>query len=63
MKIFSDQNGQASTEYIVLMAIAVSLVFILKKALQPIFSKISQSIALGFENKLFGTDLHKFPIK
>lgn len=58
-------SGQATTEYILILLIAVSLsLFVTRQLLAPAMKRISDGLSKSLESRLFrpGT-LHRFPIK
>lgn len=59
----SDEQGQATTEYILMLAMAVSLcLFVIKKFIRPAFEKLSSTLDKIIQRKLFGANLHQFRI-
>jgi hypothetical protein len=63
MNLIRDQKAQASAEYILMLALAVSFVLILvKKLLEPAFAKFSAALQKKFDDFLGGADLHHLKI-
>jgi hypothetical protein len=62
-KPFSDDSGQASVEYILLLATSVTFAALLfKNLLQPAFRNLMQVITNKMNSTLFGGDLSTFPL-
>ncbi|MGK5083749.1 hypothetical protein WDW37_10640 [Bdellovibrionota bacterium FG-1] len=61
LNLFSDEQGQATTEYILMLAIAVGLFVIVMRMLKPIMVRLQKAIATRLQNMLFG-DFHRFRI-
>lgn len=58
-----EEEGQAVTEYILLMAIMVSFaVMIIKALIRPMYDRISTLLANGVENRLLKADFHTFKV-
>lgn len=63
-RLWREEEGQATTEYILLLAIIVGmLVTLLKKLIAPAYSKLLLAMSNQIEKKIFGVDLHYFPIR
>ncbi len=59
----SEDSGQATVEYIVLLAVVTVLALFLGKALRPIIRKIIDS-STGYIDRLFSKgDLHRAPFR
>jgi Flp pilus assembly pilin Flp len=57
------QKGQAMTEYIVLLAILVSVVLtVFKGWLGPTLNKLSAKVTSNLETQFLKTDLHYYPL-
>lgn len=64
MRFLSDEDGQATTEYILMLAIAVAAaIVLLNKFLRPSFAKIENSLRRKIESEIFpsGNALHQLP--
>ncbi|MEO5968701.1 MAG: hypothetical protein ABIQ95_02135, partial [Bdellovibrionia bacterium] len=60
-RLFLSETGQATTEYILLLAVVVSMFLLFKKILGPFLYRISNAASASIENKL-GGNLHYFRI-
>ena len=60
---FRDDRAQATTEYILILAIAVSI-FILAylNFIRPFFGQFEQIVLDTLTSKMFPADFHHFPI-
>ena len=57
-RLLRDQRGQATTEYILMLAIVVSLLmFAMKNLLKPMFDGLTKRLSGRFD-KFFSGDLH-----
>lgn len=62
-RLGSEDAGQATVEYIVLLAVVTVLALFLGKALRPIIRKIIDS-STGYIDRLFSKgDLHRAPFR
>ncbi len=63
-ELISCDSGQATVEYVVMLAVAVSLLLIMINVfLKPFFLKLKDRVSGRFSSFFFAGDLHKFPIK
>lgn len=54
IELLSDESGQASAEYMLMLAIALALAAsVIKKLIQPTFTKLSAALSSQLENSLF----------
>jgi Flp pilus assembly pilin Flp len=61
--IRKDEEGQASTEYVLMLSIVVSLtLFVVKNFIKPTFEKLSRVLSNTLQNQLFGANLHVFRV-
>ncbi len=63
---FNDESGQATTEYILMLAVVVSLVsIVVKQLIGPTYQRLRVSVGRSIDNKLFpkGEGFHQFPLK
>ena len=61
--LWCDDRAQATTEYILMLAIAVMLFMLVwKQLLKPMYDKLQDTLSKRFQN-LFGTDFHRFPMR
>ncbi len=59
-----DEEGQATTEYILMLSIITSmLVLLVKKLITPMFTKMTASLTSRIEKEFLGADLHVFRIR
>lgn len=65
MKDFlSDESAQATTEYILMLFVAISFFMILySKLLKPVFKNLGTTVGGYFDTFLSKGDLHRFPFK
>ncbi len=62
-RLWREDQAQATTEYILLLAVIVGLVVTLvKKLVQPVFKRLLQVLTSNIESKFFGGDLHTFRV-
>jgi hypothetical protein len=62
--LFIDEGGQATTEYLLLLSITVSLLMtVIKVFIKPTFTKLMSAVENNIQNKLFGADLYTFRIR
>jgi hypothetical protein len=62
-RLFKDENAQATTEYILMLSVAISIfLMVYAKLIKPFSKKFQASLAQQFNSLLFGADLHQFPI-
>ena len=63
MRIVWDDDGQATTEYMIILATMVTLALLLiTKLIRPAFKMLISSVQNGLDNALFGANLHTFPL-
>jgi Flp pilus assembly pilin Flp len=62
--LFYNEQGQATTEYILVLAVAISLFMIVfNQLLKPFFTQIKTQLTQSFQNRLFSSgNLHHFPV-
>ncbi len=59
-----DDRAQATTEYVLILFIALSMFLILySKLLKPLIQNMSKKLTDSFNNLLSTGDLHRFPVK
>ena len=59
----SDQKGQATTEYILMLTVMVGLtVLVMKKAIGPVFTMLGTAVNSTVQKRLMAADLHSFPM-
>jgi len=56
------EKGQATVEYVLILALAISFATLLFQGLEPIFEEIADSYSQSLEQK-FQRQLHHFPIR
>ncbi len=62
--LIREEGGQATTEYILLLATMVALaVYALNTVLKPLFGRLQGTVSQEFQRLLFGGDLHSFPVR
>ncbi|MGK5088695.1 hypothetical protein WDW86_14145 [Bdellovibrionota bacterium FG-2] len=62
--VFACDSGQATVEYIVMLAVAVSLIMVMiNMFLKPVFLRLKDMVVGKFNSFFFAGDLHKFPIR
>lgn len=62
--LIRETSGQATTEYILLLAVVMTmLLFLIKKLIQPYLIKLRDALAERFNSTLFGADLHRIRLK
>jgi Flp pilus assembly pilin Flp len=62
-RLFADTDGQASIEYVLMLAIAVSLaVLVMRKLLKPLFGKLNEVLAKRMEGMLSSGNLHQIKL-
>ena len=62
--LWINEKGQATTEYMLILAMIVSmLVMMIKKLLQPMFQKLMGMVSNTIEKKFFGSDLHTYRVR
>ena len=60
---FRDDSAQATTEYILILAIAISFFLMVSvKFIKPFAKKYQANIAKALNARLFQGDLHHFPL-
>lgn len=63
INFFNEENGQATTEYVLMLTIAVSSFLILVKFIfKPVFKKLNEQLATRFDGVLTKS-FHFFPLK
>jgi len=63
IEFLHEESGQATTEYILILAVIMGfLVSIIKKLIQPIFSRMASAMTQRIQNQFFGANLHKFRV-
>ncbi len=63
LNFLRDEEGQATTEYILMLSIAVMMaVMVMKKLIGPVYAKLAGAVSNSLQNKLFNTNLHVFKI-
>ncbi len=61
---FTSRSGQATSEYILLLAMIVVLVLLLaNKFIRPMAERLTNVISQQMEKTLFGRDLHRLTIR
>lgn len=58
-----DESAQATTEYILLLTISVSLFMILKKMLSPAFQKLTETLQSRINQAFDPKALHQFRVR
>jgi hypothetical protein len=59
-----DESGQATTEYILMLAIIVILFLImLKQLIKPMFASLLKALNKKYENFFAPENLHNFPVR
>ena len=59
-----DENAQATTEYILMLFVAVSTFLILySKLLKPMIANLSKRLSDSITGALVTGDLHRYPLK
>ena len=62
-RLVGREDAQATTEYILLVAIAVFLVLlVLKKVVLPVITAIKTNLGKKIDQSIFGADMHKLKI-
>ena len=63
-RLLRDESGQATTEYILMIVMALVLVLsVIKKFIQPTLDRLKTQITTQLENTLFGGgDFHRLRI-
>lgn len=62
--LLHNENGQATTEYILMVAIVVGFVlFFVRTFIRPAYAKLRKALSANINNALFGADFHRFNIK
>lgn len=63
LRLLKDEEGQATTEYILILAVVCTfLISVVKKLLQPMFAQLLSFAQNFIEKKFFGADLHFYRI-
>ena len=63
MRLIKNRRGQATVEYILMLAVMVGFtLLVITRLIKPAFEKISNSVNKSLEDKLIHTDLHFFKI-
>lgn len=61
--LIRDEQGQATTEYFLMLSIVVSLtLMVITKFIRPAFEKLGGQLSDMLEKRLFGVDLHTFRV-
>ena len=62
-RFYSDEEGQATTEYILVLAMIMGfLVMTIKKLITPAFAKFSSNITGLMDQRIMKADLHCFRV-
>jgi Flp pilus assembly pilin Flp len=60
---YQDEEGQATTEYFLMLSIVVSLtLMVITKFIRPVFERFGNQLSALIEKRLFGADLHTFRV-
>jgi hypothetical protein len=63
-KWLQDENGQATTEYILMVTTSImAAVLVSRKLIGPYYERLNAMVVKSIENQLFNTDLHVFRVK
>ena len=63
MSFLVNEKGQATTEYILMLAISVTLIIVVSKNLvRPILNSLASELGQQIENRLF-RNFHHFPVR
>jgi len=64
LSFIKDQQGQATTEYILLLATVVAIFMAVRNLLQPVLKKLQETLAKSLEKRVFNPrSMHQFPLK
>ena len=62
--IIQDDQGQASTEYILMLTSSMLFLMVLNtKFITPAYKKLTLALSNQIEQKVFGSDMHHFPVR
>ncbi|OFZ20566.1 MAG: hypothetical protein A2X94_11115 [Bdellovibrionales bacterium GWB1_55_8] len=62
-RIWADESGQATTEYILMVALAVTLaLMVIREFIKPVLERMTSSLVEKMERGFFG-NLHHFPLR
>ena len=63
VKLWKHEEGQATTEYTLMLAIILGmLVIMINKLIKPVFSKLLANVTNQIERQAFGANLHSFRV-
>jgi Flp pilus assembly pilin Flp len=64
LRFLKSEDGQATTEYMLILAIVSGmLVMLVKKLIQPSFQKLIASVNSAIQKQLFGMDMHVYRVR
>jgi Flp pilus assembly pilin Flp len=64
LELWNDEQGQATTEYILILAVVITfLISMIKKFIRPAFARLAQGMSQRIEKQFFGANLHQFRIR
>ena len=62
--LIDDDQGQATTEYIVLLTMSMLfLVTVTTKLITPAYKKLTLALSNNIEQRVFGSDMHHFRVR
>jgi len=62
-RLLFSEEGQASTEYILILALITSfLLLLVKKLIGPAFQQVTQNVSNMIQNQMFTMDMHHFTV-
>lgn len=62
--LLQDEEGQATTEYVMMLSIVtIFLVMTIKNLIQPLFAQLNQYISNSIGTRFFGSNLHYFRVQ
>lgn len=64
LRFLKDDEGQATTEYILILSVTVILaVGVMKKFVGPVFAKLSSTLTANIDKQLFGANMHYYRVR